>query len=170
MKKIADLTGKDFFLLLRRIFPIVPEIKAMKTIQFQLGVIEIEEIEQLREEYRKEAVKLAKANAMKDGDGTSAIKANTIKACNEKIAALAEKLGKIKTSIAFDDAIQIMPTLLSEDFENSFYEIIAMLDEKPLETVKGYKAAKLMSKFVSIVKETDFKDFLSSAEELDETE
>lgn len=170
MKKIADLEGKDFFVLLRRIFPIVPEIKEMETIKLKLGTSKNAEIDEIREDYRKEAAKLARANEMKDGDGTTAIKENTIDMCNQKIDVLAKKLSKINAGIAFNDAVQIMPTLLSESFETSFYEIIAMLDEEPLDAVKSYKAAKLISKIVTIVKETDFTDFLSSAEESDETD
>lgn len=170
MKKISDLTGDEFFDVIYSLSPILPMITNMEIIQMQLFGKFNKNILDARETVAIEEAKRIEAMGMQDGDGTTAIKNKTIESCAKKINEANAVIESEISGIFGKDISNIVPFLTSKDNRNCIFETLAILENLTVEEIKKYPAPKLWSKIWKVIKDADFKSFLSYAEELGQTE
>lgn len=165
MKKIAELLGDEFLDVIYALTPILPMIVDMEITQMQLFGKYNENIVNARKVVANEKEKLNKTLEIKEGDGTTAFKSKTIENCNKKIAEATNIIENEISLIFGRDISKIIPLLASKDNRNCIFETLSILDNLPVAQVKKYPSPKLCSKIKSVIGDTDFKSFLSYAEQ-----
>ena len=85
---------------------------------------------------------------------------NKIKSKDQKNAALTAEL----LTILAAELPVVIPHLTSKENRSAIYEIIHILDGVPIDDIKKYPAAKLMTQIKQIFTDVNFKDFFTYAE------
>lgn len=169
MKKISELTGDQFFDVIYILSPILPMITEMELIQSQLFGNHSKKIVDARTIIVTETLKLEEAMKMQDGDG-AATKNDIIDICNKNIAESNKIIQAEISGIFARDISKIVPLLVSKENRGCIFETLAILENLPVAEIKNYSAPKLISRIKDVIKDADFKSFLSYAEESDATE
>jgi hypothetical protein len=149
MRKLNELNGDEFFDVIYALSPVLPMIGDMELVKAQFFKVYNERITGALARSRAE-----KAKPKPDRDVITQAERDVI---DENL------------NIFVRDISAIVPLLSSKENRGIIFTVLSILDEKPVDEVKKYPAPKLVDMMKRVLKDTNFKDFLSYAEPTGET-
>ena len=150
MRKIAEISGDEFFDVVYALSPLLPMIANMEIVKakffniFNDGVVEAR-------------TTLANEKLKEDPD-------------KQKIKEQIDILSAETAAIFARDISNLVPLLSSRENRGIVFETLSILEQKPIEEIKHYSPPKLISRIKQVMTDTDFKSFLTYAEPSEQTE
>lgn len=158
MRKIAELSGDEFFDVIYALSPVLPMIADMEVVQAQLFGNYSAEVKSARASIALNTTLLKNGgNPDKEEEYKQKIKAANL-AIESEISGIFAR-----------DITKIVPQLVSKENRSCIFETLSIIDGLPIDEIKKYIPPKLISKIKSVISDTDFKSFLSYAEESEPT-
>lgn len=154
MKKIAALTGDEFFDVIYALSPILPMIVDMEVVQAQMFGRYSDEISKAR------ATVAVNTTLLKNGGNPG--KEDEYK---KKIAEANRIVTAEISGVFARDITKIVPQLASKANRSCIFEALSILEGLPMDEIKKYTPPKLISRIKQVISDTDFKSFLSYAEQ-----
>lgn len=158
MKKISELTAEEFFDVIYALSPVLPMITEMEVLQAQLFQNYNERITRARTVIATNTILLEKGgNPGKEDEH------------KRKIEDARQSIYDENAKIFARDISKIVPLLTSKENRGCIFNALSVIDGLPADEVRKYPAPKLIMKIKQIISDTDFKSFLSYAEESEAT-